>query len=62
MVTEMSATLQGSHIAADYRLAAVEALHQSRQRDVDGYTLRWCIECGQNWPCPTIDAVAGRRT
>lgn len=39
------------------RLVAIEELHAERHRDVDGYTLRWCRECGQNWPCPTIEAV-----
>ena len=40
------------------RIKAVEKLHTERRRDVDGYTLRWCVECQQNWPCPTYQAVA----
>lgn len=40
-------------------LVAVEKLHEPRFRDVEGYTLRWCRECGQNWPCPTMSAVRG---
>src|SRR4051812_21899135 len=34
------------------RLEAVLDLHQCRSRTVDGYTLKWCRECGQDWPCP----------
>ncbi len=39
------------------RLAAVLTLHSCRQRDGDGFTIRWCRECGQNWPCPTVLAA-----
>lgn len=35
------------------RLEDVKALHTERHRTVDGYTLRWCVECQQDWPCPT---------
>lgn len=35
----------------------VKSLHVPRERDVDGYTLRWCKECQQNYPCPTIQAI-----
>lgn len=41
------------------RLRVVEKLHASRTRTVDGATLRWCRECQQNWPCPTVEAVRG---
>jgi hypothetical protein len=40
-----------------FRCEAVRELHAARVRDVDGYMLRWCRECGQNWPCPTLDAL-----
>ena len=42
------------------RLVAIEELHAQRVRDVDGYTLTWCRECQQNWPCPTVQAARGR--
>lgn len=41
------------------RLEVVEDLHAPRSRDVDGHLLRWCRECGQNWPCPTVKAANG---
>jgi hypothetical protein len=39
-------------------LAAVSALHGKRTRTVDGYTLQWCVECRQDWPCPTVAALS----
>ena len=39
------------------RLEAVTDLHAERWRDLEGSTLVWCRECGQNWPCPTIRAA-----
>ena len=39
------------------RLEAVTSLHAERWRDLEGSTLVWCRECGQNWPCPTIRAA-----
>lgn len=39
------------------RLVAVANLHQPRQLDGDGWTMRWCTECRQNYPCPTVQAV-----
>lgn len=38
-------------------LYTVQNLHSSRSRDVDGATLRWCVECQQNWPCATVQAI-----
>lgn len=39
------------------RLVAVQELHEERHRTVKGYTLRWCRECWQDWPCPTVQAA-----
>ena len=38
-------------------IRAVSQLHTFRSRDVDGATLRWCVECQQSWPCATEKAV-----
>lgn len=40
-------------------IAAVSALHQVRTRTRDGFTEQWCVECRQDWPCPTGQAVGG---
>lgn len=40
-------------------ITRVRDLHSERHRDVEGFTLRWCRECGQNWPCPTREALNG---
>lgn len=40
-------------------LLAVQDLHAERHRTVEGHTLRWCRECGQDWPCPTQSATRG---
>ena len=36
---------------------AAKALHVRRQRTVEGFTLTWCVECRQDWPCPTSTAL-----
>lgn len=41
------------------RLANIEELHAVRVRTVDGATLRWCRECQQDWPCPTVELARG---
>ncbi len=38
-------------------LEAVVALHSPRKRSGHGYTLMWCRECGQDWPCATGMAI-----
>lgn len=38
---------------------AVLDLHQRRTRTVEGYTLQWCVECQQDWPCATLRAMPG---
>jgi hypothetical protein len=38
--------------------AAVLTLHAKRTHTVDGYTLQWCVECQQDWPCPTAAALS----
>jgi len=44
-----------------HRLVAIEELHQERHRSVGmrSAALRWCRECGQDWPCPTVQVVNG---
>jgi hypothetical protein len=44
---------------AEAFIRAVRGLHTPRRRDVDGATLRWCVECQQGWPCMTIQALGG---
>lgn len=39
------------------RIQAALDLHAERRRTVDGYTLRWCRECGQDYPCPTVQTL-----
>jgi hypothetical protein len=38
--------------------AAVLTLHAKRTHTADGYTLQWCVECQQDWPCPTAAALS----
>ena len=41
------------------RLGRVDELHQPRQREHFGFLERWCIECRQDWPCPTYLVSSG---
>ena len=42
------------------RLNRIREYHSPRRLDGDGFTMIWCRECRQNWPCPTSEAVDGK--
>ena len=41
------------------RLERVMALHRFRRTSTDGFTAVTCVECLQDWPCPTYAAAEG---
>lgn len=41
------------------RLVAIEEAHSPRQREHFGFMERWCRECRQDWPCPTVKVARG---
>ena len=46
-----------AHVALGSALDALEAVLAPHQmREVPGGQ-RWCLHCGGDWPCPTVDAA-----
>lgn len=41
------------------RLVAIKEAHSPRQREHFGFLERWCRECRQDWPCPTVRVARG---
>lgn len=49
--------------ASEYerRLGAIFELHRCAEREQVGASpVRWCVECGQTYPCPTVRLVMPR--
>lgn len=53
--TQESATDAARRMAR--KVNAVEILHSRRVLNADGYTMVWCPECRQDWPCRTLEAM-----
>ena len=41
-------------------LTEVMEMHAQRIRNYEGFTVSWCRECQQAWPCPTYELVDGK--
>jgi hypothetical protein len=56
-----TARIEAEYRALGVQVAAVKALHfQDRALpEVGGELTRYCAECGDVWPCRTVEAVGG---
>lgn len=58
-VQEQNVQLTEALDQAGAAVGKVGELHEPRIRTRDGWTERWCGECGTDWPCKTTQVLAG---
>lgn len=57
-VQEQNIQLQEQLEQVGQAINRLSELHEPRHRTREGWTERWCGECGTDWPCKTVRAMA----